>query len=65
MADKFPKQYELLLRKGKADLAIAFHALAAGDADIDNATILFHFQQAVEKLLKAMLSFNNIVLTTR
>jgi HEPN domain-containing protein len=60
MADKFPKQYGILLQKAKADIAIAFRALDAGDNDIDNATILFHFQQAVEKLLKALLSINQI-----
>lgn len=60
MAEKYPKQYEILLRKAKADIAMALHALDAGDADIDDATILFHFQQAAEKLLKVLLSFNDV-----
>jgi HEPN domain-containing protein len=60
MAETFLKQYEVLFQKAKADIAIAFHAIDAHDPDIDNATILFHFQQAVEKLLKALLSFKKI-----
>ena len=60
MAENYPRQYEILLKKAKADIAISFHALDADDSDIDNSTILFHFQQAVEKLLKALLSFNQV-----
>jgi HEPN domain-containing protein len=57
---KFPRQYEILFQKAKADLAISFHSIDAHDEDIDNAVILFHFQQAVEKLIKVLLSCNKI-----
>jgi HEPN domain-containing protein len=35
-------------------------ASGAGDELIDDATIVFHIQQAAEKLTKSLLSYNNI-----
>jgi HEPN domain-containing protein len=60
MGDAFLKQYAILLQKAKADIAIAIQAIDSQNKEIDNATILFHFQQAVEKLLKTLLSFYNV-----
>jgi HEPN domain-containing protein len=60
MDKKFPRQYEILFQKAKADIAISLLSIDAHDEDIDNAAILFHFQQAVEKLIKVLLSYNRV-----
>lgn len=35
MPASFPRQYELMYQKGTSDLALATHALAIDDAEID------------------------------
>jgi HEPN domain-containing protein len=60
MQSKFPHQYEILLKKADADLALVKYALALEDKPIDNDIIFFHLQQAVEKYLKALICFNGV-----
>lgn len=52
-------QYDILFQKANADLHLAARARQLKDEKIDNATLLFHLQQAAEKYLKALLSLNN------
>lgn len=52
------KQCEIFLRKAKGDFKIA--EKNADDPDIDTEIIYFHLQQCVEKLLKSLLSLNNV-----
>jgi len=60
MQGKFPHQYEILLKKADADLALVQHVLVLEDKPIDNDIIFFHLQQAVEKYLKALICYNGI-----
>jgi len=63
MAKEFLKQYEILLNKAKVDLhraKILFNSFKNGDKELELEVIYFHFQQCAEKLLKALLDFNNI-----
>ena len=60
MSEKLLHQYEILFVKATSDLHMASLAIKAHDKDIDEATIIFHFQQAAEKLLKAVLSFQGV-----
>ena len=60
MPDSMLRQYELFFRKGSADLKLATYALAIEDNELDMEIIFFHLQQAAEKYLKTLLSFNGI-----
>ncbi len=60
MPASFRHQYELMYQKATSDLALAIHALAIDDAEIDVEIIFFHLQQAAEKYLKALLSFHDV-----
>jgi len=60
MPANFTRQYELMYQKGTSDLALATHALAIDDTEIDVEMIFFHLQQAAEKYLKALLSFHGV-----
>lgn len=60
MPANFIRQYELMYQKGSSDLALATHALAIDDSEIDVEIIFFHLQQAAEKYIKALLSFHNV-----
>jgi HEPN domain-containing protein len=60
MPASYPRQHELMYQKGTSDLALATHALAIDDDDIDVEIIFFHLQQAAEKYLKALLSFQGV-----
>lgn len=60
MPDSFMRQWELLFRKANADLKLATYALAIEDNELDMEIVFFHLQQAAEKYLKALLSFNGI-----
>lgn len=60
MNEQFQPMYKIFYSKACADIKIALLALERADPEIDDATILFHFQQAAEKLLKSILSYNNI-----
>lgn len=50
--------YEIYLRKGQADLRTSIILLNGTNIDFD--IVCFHFQQFIEKYLKAFLIFNNI-----
>ena len=54
------KQFQIFYRKAKTDLAMARLAQDNPSDEIDNEAILFHLQQAVEKFLKSLLSFNGV-----
>jgi HEPN domain-containing protein len=54
------KQFVIFYRKGKTDLAMARLAHDNPSDEIDNEAILFHLQQAAEKFLKSLLSFNGV-----
>ena len=60
MPVNFIRQYEIMYQKGTSDLALATHALAIDDVEIDVEIIFFHLQQAAEKYLKSLLSFHDI-----
>ena len=63
---EFLKQYEILLKKSKSDFKAGRNLLEDfenGDEELDISTIMFHFQQSAEKLLKALLSYNKIHFT--
>jgi len=58
---EFLKQYEILLKKSKSDLKAGKNLLEDfenGDDELDMTTIMFHFQQSAEKLLKSLLAYN-------
>jgi|GEM_PF-6955425 len=57
MTNKLPHQYEILFAKANSDVKIAKMAMHANDTGVDEATILFHMQQAAEKLIKALKIF--------
>ena len=63
---EFLKQYEILYKKAKVDLNVAKITLKTfenGEIELDLEVIMFHLQQATEKLLKALLSFNKLHFT--
>lgn len=60
MPASFVRQYELMYQKATSDLALATHALAIDDDEIDIEIIFFHLQRAAEKYLKALLSFHDV-----
>jgi HEPN domain-containing protein len=60
MPGEFQPLYKILLTKAKSDIAIANHAVEANDQSIDQDSIMFHYQQAAEKLLKALLSWAGV-----
>jgi HEPN domain-containing protein len=60
MPGKFPRQYEILLKKADADLALVQYVLTLEDKPIDIDIIFFHLQQAVEKYLKALICYNGV-----
>ena len=60
MPGKFYHQYELMFKKANADLKLSIHALALEDNEIDREIIFFHLQQAAEKYIKSLLSFNGV-----
>jgi HEPN domain-containing protein len=59
----FLNQYEILFNKSKADLSAAnvlYARLLEGNSGLDLEVICFHLQQSAEKLLKAILSKNQV-----
>ena len=59
----FLNQYEILFNKAKADLFAAnvlYIRLLEGNSELDLEVICFHLQQSAEKLMKAILSKNQI-----
>jgi len=62
----FLRQYEILIKKAKSDLKAGKNLLedfTNGDDELDLETIMFHFQQCAETLLKSLLSFNKYHIT--
>lgn len=62
MAD-FLNQYQILFNKAKVDLEAAnvlYQKLLEGDSNLDQEIICFHLQQCSEKLIKAVLSKNEV-----
>ncbi|MBN1294983.1 MAG: HEPN domain-containing protein [Candidatus Latescibacteria bacterium] len=57
---EFPEQYEIFLKKARSDLALAKIGYNAHDSGVDQATLIFHLQQAAEKLIKAILAFSEV-----
>jgi HEPN domain-containing protein len=56
-------QYEILYNKAKADLFAAnvlYVRLLEGNSELDLEVICFHLQQSAEKIMKAILSKNQI-----
>ena len=56
-------QYEILYNKAKADLFAAnvlYVRFLEGNSELDLEVICFHLQQSAEKLMKAILSKNQI-----
>jgi len=63
---EFLKQYEILYKKARVDLRaskILLEDFEKGDEELDLETIMFHLQQATEKLLKSLLAFNKLHFT--
>ena len=63
MAERFLKQYEILLIKGKEDLVAAKYLLDGfnnHNLELNLEIIFFHLQQSAEKLIKALLDYNGI-----
>jgi HEPN domain-containing protein len=63
---KFLKQYEVLFKKARTDLKAGINLLEDfenGDEELDLETVMFHFQQCAEKLLKSLLSYNKLHFT--
>jgi len=61
--DSYLNQYEILFNKAKADLYAAnvlYFRLLEGNSDLDLEIICLHLQQCAEKLIKAVLSKNQI-----
>jgi HEPN domain-containing protein len=59
----FLKQYELLFKKAAVDLKAAqnlYSDFREGDIELDMEVVFFHLQQAAEKLIKALLSYNQV-----
>jgi len=60
---EFLKQYEILFKKARTDLKAGKNLLEDfenGDDELDLETIMFHFQQCAEKLLKSLLAYNEL-----
>ena len=60
MVSDFLNQYKILYSKANSDLKIVDIVLESNEKDIDFGILLFHLQQAAEKYLKAILSYNGI-----
>ena len=63
MAKKFLKQYEVLFLKAKEDLVVSKYLLDGfnnHNLELNLEIVFFHSQQCAEKLIKAILDFNNI-----
>lgn len=63
MGKKFLKQYEIFYKKAVIDFNMATIALKEfekGEIVLDLEAICFHLQQCTEKLIKAVLDFNQI-----
>ena len=60
MSHDLMHQFNVFYTKAIADIHLAKLAISSGDKDIDDATILFHLQQAAEKLLKSLMAFRGI-----
>lgn len=62
----FLKQYEILYKKAKTDWKVAKNILEDfenGDTELDLEVVMFHLQQSAEKLIKALLAYNQLHFT--
>lgn len=57
---EFPEQYNIFIKKARSDFALAKIGYNAHDRGVDQATLIFHLQQAAEKLIKAVLAFSEV-----
>ena len=57
---EFPEQFDIFYRKARSDLSLAMAGFGTHDRNIDQATLIFHLQQATEKSLKALLAFESV-----
>lgn len=57
---EYLRQYEILLKKAYSDYKVA-KLIYESQEDIEIENALFHLQQAVEKAVKAMLIYNEIL----
>ncbi len=60
MQHNFMRQYEIYFQKGTADLTLVEQVFTLNNNLIDRSILLFHLQQAAEKYLKSLLSFNAV-----
>jgi len=60
MSNKLLPQYSIFFNKANTDLKVAEYLLNSEDEEIDMEAIYFHLQQASEKYIKSLLSFNKI-----
>ena len=63
MAKKFLKQYEIFYKKACADLESARFLLDAIEKEnkiLDVEVVFFHLQQAAEKFIKSLCSYNEV-----
>jgi len=60
MKIEFKKQYEILFKKANTDIAVSKLLIETKIENIDQEVILFHLQQASEKLMKCLLIINKI-----
>ncbi len=63
MAKEFLKQYEILFKKSKIDLAsakILLKSFEEENTELELEVIFFHLQQCAEKLIKTLLDFQCI-----
>ena len=61
--DDIKNSADLFFYKGNIDFNVAVFLMkgfAEGECEVDLDTIMFHFQQCVEKMLKSLLSKNKI-----
>jgi HEPN domain-containing protein len=56
--NNFQPQYKILLEKARHDIVLVEQVM--DNLDVDPEIIAFHLQQAVEKTLKALLSYKSI-----
>lgn len=60
MPASFLHQYEIFYQKAVADLTLVKEVLSIENSKIERGIVLFHLQQAAEKLLKSLLSHRGI-----
>ena len=54
----FLKQYEIFILKAEQDISLVHEVI--GNSNVAPEIMLFHIQQCVEKLIKALFSYNSV-----